>query len=194
MVQARRVMYCLMIIFGWTFIFSGVGIVAAQDSAEQLPDETMVQPSDQPFDQLPVQPSDQPSALPLQAPPADDPADVPSPEGIPVLVEHEGADPVGMRMALHLKETFQKSSLFRLANAEEKHISLRLVTRPQFGERPFLGSAYVVIWRYVESREVLAYYLSDRLGLVDADVVAQEAEVLVAETDKVRGRYGYLLE
>ncbi len=142
---------------------------------------------------------EQPTAQPIQVPAEEESVAEPTLEavkeqGIPVLVEHQGTDPVGMRLALHLKETFQKSALFRLAEPDEKHLSLRLVTRPQFTERPYLGSAYVLVWRYVESREVLAYFLGDRLGFVDADVVAQEAEVLVAETDRVKGRYGYLLE
>ena len=144
------------------------------------------------------QDQEQPAAPPRQALPDEEAVETletdANQRGIPVLVEHLGTDPVGMRLALHLKETFQKSSLFRLAGPEEKHFSLRLVTRPQFTERPYLGSAYVLVWRYVESREVLAYFLGDRLGFVDADVVAQEAEVLAAETDRVKGRYGYLLE
>lgn len=144
--------------------------------------------------QQPEQAPEQPVAQPLQAPEPQEPPRAEDAQGIPVLVEHLGTDPVGMRLALHLKETFQKSSLFRLAGPEEKHFNLRLVTRPQFTERPFLGSAYVLVWRYVESREVLAYFLGERLGFVDADVVAQEAEVLVAETDRIKGRYGYLLE
>jgi hypothetical protein len=144
--------------------------------------------------QEPEQAPEQPIAQPRQAPEAQPTPQAEDALGIPVLVEHQGTDPVGMRLALHLKETFQKSSLFRLARPEEKHLSLRLVTRPQFIERPYLGSAYVLVWRYVESREVLAYFLGERLGFVDADVVVQEAEVLVAETDRIKGRYGYLLE
>ncbi|SDB57802.1 hypothetical protein SAMN05660653_02902 [Desulfonatronum thiosulfatophilum] len=172
---------CLWILFGMLFLVGGHGMATAQESAEQSP-ESVPQTQDQPVPQ------------PRHAPPADEEsADIPD-TGIPVLVEHVGNDPVGMRLALHLKETFQKSSLFRLAGGEEKHLNLRLITRPQFPERPFLGSAYAVVWRYVESGDVLAYYLSDRLGFVDADVVAQEAEVLVAETDKVASRFRYLLE
>ncbi|WP_052812720.1 hypothetical protein [Desulfonatronum thioautotrophicum] len=144
--------------------------------------------------QEPEQATEQPIAQPRQAPETQEPPRAEDAQGIPVLVEHQGTDPVGMRLALHLKETLQKSSLFRLAGPEEKHFSLRLVTRPQFADRPYLGSAYVLVWRYVESREVLAYFLGERLGFVDADVVAQEAEVLVAETDRIKGRYGYLLE
>lgn len=53
-------------------------------------------------------------------------------KGFPVVVEHQGNDPVGMRLALHLKETFQKSGLFHLGEPQDQHLSLRLVTRPQF--------------------------------------------------------------
>ena len=138
---------------------------------------------------------DQPAAQPKQAPPAQDSsADREVAAGIPVVIEHEGTDSAGLRLAFHLKETFQKSSLFRLAEPEEKHFSLRLVTREQFRDRPSLGSVYVVVWRYVESRDVLAYFLGERLGFADADAVAHEAEVIAEETDRVKGRYGYLLE
>ncbi len=139
--------------------------------------------------------ADQPAAQPRQAPAEQEQGENEQEKvGLPVLIEHEGTDPVGLRLAFHLKETFQKSSLFRLAGAEEKHFSLRLVTREQFRDRPYLGSVYALVWRYVESREVLAYFLGERLGFADADAVAQEAEVIAAETDRVKGRYGYLLE
>jgi len=144
---------------------------------------------------VPCLAADQPAAQPKQAPPGQE-------QGLgeedrarlPVLVEHDGTDPVGLRLAFHLKETFQKSGRFRLAGPEERHFSLRLVTREQFKDRPHLGSVYALVWRYVESREVLSHFLEEHLGFVDADVVAQEAEVIAAKTDRVRGRYGYLLE
>lgn len=138
---------------------------------------------------------DQPAAQPKQTPPAQDiSADKEVVARIPVVVEHEGTDSAGLRLAFHLKETFRKSSLFRLAKPEERHFSLRLVTREQFRDRPFLGSVYVVVWRYVESRDVLAHFLDERLGFADANAVAHEAEVIAEETDRVKGRYGYLLE
>ena len=176
---SRRTIHYLLLAVG-VALFGAVATASAQEAGDQS--------------------LEQPTAQPIQVPSAEEDAvgepalEAVKEQGIPVLVEHQGTDPVGMRLALHLKETFQKSVLFRLAEPDEKHLSLRLVTRPQFAERPYLGSAYVLVWRYVESREVLAYYLNDRLGFVDADVVAQEAEVLVAETDRVKGRYGYLLE
>lgn len=137
---------------------------------------------------------DHPKPEPRQAPPDEEESGPAKGRGIPVVVEHHGTDPVGMRLALHLKETLQKSNLFRLSKADEKHLNLRLVTREQFVERPFLGSAYVLIWRYVESEDVLTYYLSERLDFVDSGVVLHEAEVLAAETDRVNTRFGYLLE
>lgn len=137
---------------------------------------------------------DHPKPEPRQAPQDEEERDAANGRGIPVVVEHHGTDPVGMRLALHLKETLQKSNLFRLAKADEKHLNLRLTTREQFVERPFLGSAYVLIWRYVESEDVLTYYLSERLDFVDSGVVLHEAEVLAAETDRVNTRFGYLLE
>jgi hypothetical protein len=170
MVGTRFVVHCFVVMSLALTLLWSVGTGAAQDQ---------------------VQPSAQPRPTPAESNAA---METEKTAGIPVLVEHEGTDPVGMRLAMHLKEFFQKSSLFRLAGTDEKHLSLRLVTREQFQGRPFLGSSYVLVWRYVESKEVLAYYLSDRLGFVDGDVVAQEAEVLAAETDKVKGRFGYLLE
>jgi len=139
--------------------------------------------------------ADQPAAQPKQAPPEQEHGTGGGDKaGLPVLVEHDGTDPVGLRLAFHLKETFQRSGLFRLAGPEEKHFSLRLVTREQFKDRPYLGSVYALVWRYVGSRDVLAHSLEERLGFVDADIVAQEAEVIAAETNRVRERFGYLLE
>jgi hypothetical protein len=139
--------------------------------------------------------ADQPAAQPKLAPPDQDQGvDKEKRPELPVLVEHDGTDPVGLRLAFHLNETFQKSDLFRLAKPEEKHFNLRLVTREQFRDRPYFGSVYVLVWRYVESKEVLAHHLGEHLGFVDADIVEQEAEVIAAKTDRIRGRYGYLLE
>lgn len=139
--------------------------------------------------------AEQPAAQPKQVPSTlEQTANEKAEARLPVRIEHDGTDPAGLRLAFHLKETFQKSSLFRLAGPEEKHFSLRLATREQFRDRPSLGSVYVLVWRYVESKDVLAYFLSERLGFADADAVAQEAEVLAAETDRVKARYGYLLE
>lgn len=144
---------------------------------------------------MPCGAADQPSAQPRQAPAENDQAALEQArDKLPVVIEHEGADPAGLRLAFHLKETFQKSGLFRLSKQDEKHFSLRLVTREQFADRPYLGSIYALVWRYVESKDVLAYFLGERLGFVDADIVEQEAEVLAAETDRIRERYGYLLE
>lgn len=175
--MGHRICFCVLLVAGLLAAVVAAGPAAGQSQVESV---------------------EQPTAQPRQAPPVGEERDVSRADskrlGIPVAVEHQGTDPVGMRLALHLKETFQKSGLFRLAEPEEKHLSLRLTTRAQFMDRPFLGSAYVLVWRYVESRDVLAYFLNERLGFVDADVVAQEAEVLVAETDRVTGRYGYLLE
>ncbi|PTN34478.1 hypothetical protein [Desulfonatronum sp. SC1] len=169
----------VLLMVGLLVVLVARGTVVAQDQGETVVEQPTAQPR-----QIPVE-EEAGAERELQAV---------KEQGIPVLVEHQGADPVGMRLALHLKETFQKSALFRLAKPEEKHLSLRLVTRPQFTERPYLGSAYVLVWRYVESKEVLAYFLGDRLGFVDADMVGQEAEVLVAETDRIKVRYEYLLE
>lgn len=144
---------------------------------------------------VPCWAADQPAAQPKQAPP-DQNQDLDKKERpeLPVFVEHDGTDPMGLRLAFHLNETFQKSDLFRLAGSEERHFNLRLVTREQFKDRPYFGSVYVLIWRYAESREVLPHHLGEHLGFVDANIVAQEAEVIAAKTDRVRGRYGYLLE
>lgn len=144
---------------------------------------------------VPCTATEQPTAQPKQAPgDQEQPVNAETSQGLPVLIEHDGTDPVGLRLGFHLKETFLKSGLFRLAGAEERHFSLRLITREQFKDRPYLGSVYALVWRYVENREVLAYSLGERLGFVDADIVAQEAEVIAAETDRIKGRYGYLLE
>lgn len=111
-----------------------------------------------------------------------------------VAVQHTGDDPVGLKLAFHLKERLAKSPLFRMAGKDDKRIVIRLTTRAEFPGRAHLAAVYSVAWVYAEKEEVLAYFLTQDVGLVDADKVVEEAEALTARTDKIAGQYGYLFE
>jgi hypothetical protein len=111
-----------------------------------------------------------------------------------VSIEHRGTDDVGARLVFHLKEIFNRSSLFKLTAKDEKKLRMIVTTRDEFQGRPGLSSAYAVAWLYSETEETLKYYLSGDVGLVASNGVEQAAEALAAETEKVSAKYSYLFE
>lgn len=113
---------------------------------------------------------------------------------IPVRIEHRGTDALGIRLALQLRERFNRSSLFRLSSDGERTIKLLVTTRDEFTGRPELSSIYSVTWLFSTGDGVLSHYLEQHLDLITQGTIASQAEVLVARTDTVAGNYGYLFE
>ncbi len=111
-----------------------------------------------------------------------------------VTVIHEGSDPVGLRLAYHLKEELNRSSLFRLSTKDERKVQLILTTMEEFGGRPELSSAFSAVWLYSENEATLKYFLQSEVGLASGVTVQQTAEALAAKTDDVAAQYAYLLE
>ena len=122
------------------------------------------------------------------------PANADSPTGLPVIVEHEGEDKLGVRMAFALKQAFDKSPAFRRAASGERAIKVRITTRVEIPSRPYFGSVYSVDWLYVEGKDVLGYYLDSTLDFADSPGLEQDIEALVARTDKVATKYSYLMD
>lgn len=115
-------------------------------------------------------------------------------EGRPVFIEHSGKDAIGGMLALKLKENLHQSSLFSIADKGKKSVRIRVVTRSEFSDRPAVGSLYTIIWTFAENDNVLAYYLSDTIGIVDNSSLELEAEKLTAMTDSVVEQYKFLFE
>ncbi|MGE4555215.1 MAG: hypothetical protein AB7D07_00185 [Desulfovibrionaceae bacterium] len=112
----------------------------------------------------------------------------------PVLVAFEGADLLGRRLALRLKERLDASPLFRLARQDEKAVKVLLTSRTEIQERPAFGSVYAAVWMYAEGKDVLAYFLDAQAGSVDEARLDAEADRLAANADKIAERYAYLFE
>ncbi len=112
---------------------------------------------------------------------------------VPVVVDFEGEDALGQRLAFELREAFRASSGFRPAGAGDKGLRLRLRAVPEFKDRPNLGSIYAVSWLFSEGGNVLSYFLDSGLGVVDEGSLKREAQNLAARTDEISGRFAYLL-
>jgi len=110
----------------------------------------------------------------------------------PVAVEHDDADPVGVRLAYQLKERLGRSSLMQPTNKDEKKIVVVLKTKEEFPGRPGVGSIYSVSWLFASREGSLRYFLASEAGIVDGVGVDQTAEALLGKTDKLASTYGYL--
>ncbi|XPV77848.1 MAG: hypothetical protein ACNI27_07970 [Desulfovibrio sp.] len=111
-----------------------------------------------------------------------------------VYIEHEGADELGDRFALAVKEAFRKSEGFFVADSPEKSMVLTIATKVEFSDRPQLGSIASIIWRFAEKPNVFSYYLNNDLRCVDETILPKTAEAIVAKTDKIISKYFYLYE
>lgn len=126
-------------------------------------------------------------------PPPDKPIK-PAETRTPIMVEHQGSDNVGGRLAYQLKELLEKSALFRLTNKDEKKLKLLLITKEEFPGRPNMSSIYTVVWSYSENDGTLKYFLSSDVGVANAAAVKEEAEALVSRTHEALTSYNYLFE
>ncbi|HMM37699.1 MAG TPA: hypothetical protein PKB11_02975 [Desulfovibrio sp.] len=112
---------------------------------------------------------------------------------VPVVVDYEGEDALGQRLAFELREAFRASAGFRLTGTGDKGLRLRLRAVPEFKDRPGLGSIYAVSWLFSEGGNVLSYFLDSGLGVIDEGSLKREAQSLTARTDELSGRFAYLL-
>ena len=111
-----------------------------------------------------------------------------------VSVQLEGADGIGARLGMQLKDRFNRSSLFSLA-VEEKDapkLQVMLATSPEFPGRPGVGSIYSVCWVFSQGRGYLGYLLARDLGTVNYEDIDALADKLVERTDGVAAKYGNL--
>jgi hypothetical protein len=133
-----------------------------------------------------------PQAAPALAETPGQKAPEPSGKKLAVTVEHDDTDPLGARLAYHLKELLGRSSLMTLTNKDEKKVVIVLRTKEEFPGRPNLCSIYSVNWLFSAKEGSLKYFLNAEAGIVDNTGVDQAAEAILAKTDKLATTYGYL--
>jgi len=109
-----------------------------------------------------------------------------------VAVIHEGADSIGARLAMRLKEKFNDSNLFRLEEQDQPKIRLLLNTMEEFPSRAGVGSVYSITWVFSQSEGHLAYLLARDVGVLTTERVDALTDSLVQRTDGIGVRYGYL--
>lgn len=127
------------------------------------------------------------------------PAESPAPKApdssakrLAITVEHDDTDPLGAKLAYHLKELLGRSSLMTLTNKDEKKIVIVLKTKEEFPGRPNLSSIYAISWLFSAKSGSLRYFLNAEAGIVDASGVDEAAEAILSKTDKLAATYGYL--
>lgn len=110
----------------------------------------------------------------------------------PVMVEFEGVDSIGSKLATRLKELFNASNLFHLEGNDVPKFRIVISSVPEFESRPNIGSAYSVVWLFSLSDATLRHYLSVQAGVVSGDDVNDLAAKLVEKTDTIALKYAYL--
>jgi hypothetical protein len=115
-----------------------------------------------------------------------------APPKIPLDVQSTGSDSSGALLGFKLKEAVLQSSFFALTPGGKRFV-LRLVTKPEFGDRPYLSSAYAVALYYQEAPDILPYFLDVRCGLVDAENVQAEINAIFDWTSDLTKKFHYLL-
>jgi len=111
-----------------------------------------------------------------------------------VAVIHEGTDSIGARLSTRLKEKFNASNLFMLEEKDQPKMRLLLNTVAEFPSRPGAGSVYSITWTFSQSEGHLAYLLARDVGILTMDEVDALTDSLVARTDGISVKYGYLFK
>jgi hypothetical protein len=133
-----------------------------------------------------------PQAAPAQAATGPQKAPDQAAHKTPVTVEHDDADPLGGRLAYHVKELLGRSTLMAPSSKDEKKLVIVLKTREEFPGRPNLCSIYSVSWLFAAREGSLKYFLTSETGIVDASDVDSAAEAILGQTAKLAATYGYL--
>ena len=111
-----------------------------------------------------------------------------------VAVIHEGADTIGARLAMRLKERFNASNLFKLEEKDLPKMRLLLRTMEEFPSRAGIGSVYSITWVFSQSEGHLAYLLERDAGVLTMEGVDALTDSLVQRTDGIGVKYGYLFK
>lgn len=133
--------------------------------------------------------ADRPAAA---KPVADKPATAQADRSTPVMVEHDGTDTLGAKLAFQLKGTFNTSSLFTLTEKDTPKLKVFLTTAAEFPSRPHIASAYSVVWAFSQAEGTLSFLLAREVGLVSAEDMDSLITQIAERTDGVSAKYAYL--
>ncbi len=111
-----------------------------------------------------------------------------------VSVMHTGTDTIGIRLSTRLKELFNGSNLFQLNEKNMPKIRLVLTTKPEFSDRPHVGSVYSIIWVFSQSDSHLGYLLAHDVAVLSLEDIENVAARLIERTDGLAVKYAYLFQ
>ncbi|MDL2209434.1 hypothetical protein LJC26_01330 [Desulfovibrio sp. OttesenSCG-928-O18] len=137
-----------------------------------------------------------PSAFAAQptvgSPVADKPANVKVDRTTAVMVEHEGTDTLGAKLAFQLKGTFNASSLFTLTEKDAPKLKVLLSTAEEFPSRPNIASIYSLTWAFSQGEGTLSFLLAREVGLITAEELDALILKIAERTDGIAAKYSYL--
>ncbi len=129
---------------------------------------------------------------PAVAPVADKPAAAQVDRTTAVMVEHEGTDTLGAKLAFQLKGTFNTSSLFTLTEKDTPKIKVVIASTAEFPSRPSIASVYSVVWAFSQAEGTLSFLLARDVGLVTAEELDGLVASIAERTDGIAAKYAYL--
>jgi hypothetical protein len=127
-------------------------------------------------------------------PVADKPAKVKMDRTTSVMVEHEGTDTLGAKLAFQLKGAFNASSLFTLTEKDAPKLKVIITTASEFPSRPHIASVYSAIWAFSQADGTLSFLLAREVGVVNADDLDALIAKIAERTDGVASKYSYLFK
>lgn len=127
-------------------------------------------------------------------PVADKPVDVKTDRTIAVMVEHEGTDTLGAKLAFQLKGTFNASSLFTLTEKDAPKLKAVITTAAEFPSRPHIASVYSVVWVFSQAEGTLSFMLAREVGVVNAEDLDALVAKIAERTDGIAAKYSYLFK
>ncbi len=109
-----------------------------------------------------------------------------------ITIEHDGSDSLGSALNMKLKERFNESNLFSLEEKDVPKFRILLSTVPEFKDRPYVGSAYSVVWVFSQSDGTLRHYISRELGVFTPQDIDALVTKILEKSDGLAVRYAYL--
>lgn len=103
---------------------------------------------------------------------------------VAIEIINRSEDPVGTRLVFQIKEKIKGSNIFRQAKASEPRLQLIINSIDQDADNPGASTVYSVIWTFANADESPAM-LNNTLGVCGSERVANAAETILAETDKI---------
>ncbi len=109
-----------------------------------------------------------------------------------ITIEHEGSDSLGAALYMKLKERFNESNLFSLQDKDTPKFRILLSTVAEFEDRPYVGSAYSVVWVFSQSEGTLRHYIAREVGVLTQEDMDALVTKILEKSDGLAVRYAYL--